>query len=133
MIDFRRGLHAPDGADRIQTRRQGAPGRADGNRPQVRKRFNLPFAVLNREHIVLAGPRIDPVARRNHLVTGERRDDVSDNFLLIESQFAGPGAIDVEFQRRVVHILRYIDVGHAGDALYFRSQFHGCFVRPLQI
>ena len=53
------------------------------------------FGVLHGQHVVVAAPRIDPVAWRDHRVRGERRDDVVDDLLLVRPQFAGLLAVDV--------------------------------------
>ena len=57
---------------------------------------DLVLGVLHGQHVVVAALRIDPVARRDHLVRGQRGDDVVDHLALIEPELAGALAVDVE-------------------------------------
>ncbi len=70
-------------------------------------------AVLHRQEVVVAGLIIHPVVRRDHRVRIQRGDDVVDNVLLRQAQFARVHAIDIQTNRWIVHVLRNIDLAHA--------------------
>jgi hypothetical protein len=107
-------LNAGDVADGVQAGGCGAAGPAQRNGAQIVQVLHLALGILHGQHIVVAALGIDPVAGRDHAVGGERGDDVVHHFALIQAQLAGAGAIDIEAQRRVVDVLRRVDVGHAG-------------------
>ena len=88
------------------------------NRLQVVERLDLPFLVHHRQKIVVAAVRIDPDARRNHLVGGEGRDDVRHGLLLRQAQFARAGPVNRDSQRWVIEVLRNIYVRHAAALPY---------------
>ena len=58
------------------------------------------FGVLHRDHVVVAGFRIDPVTGRNHAVGGERGDHIVDHLLGREPDQAGALAVDVQLAGR---------------------------------
>ena len=112
VIDFGGRLDAVDAGDRVETRADcGRPAAAQRNGAQVGDAAHLVLGVLHGEHVVVAVAGIDPVAGRDHLVRGERGDDVADDFALVEAELAGAGAVDIELERGIVEVLRDVDVG----------------------
>ena len=70
---------------------------------------NLPIGILNGEHVIVAGLRINPIARRDNAVRGKSRDYVVDDILGRQSNQAGSLAVDVHFKPWVLQILRNED------------------------
>ena len=91
------------------------PGAAQRNRAEVGQALDLLLGVLNGQKVVRCPLRIDPVARRDHLVRGQRRDDVGDDFAFAEAQLRGARPVDIEPQSGIVEILRDVDVADAGQ------------------
>ena len=89
---------------------------AQRDRPEIGQGLDLALRILHGQHVVVAGLRIDPEAGRDHLIGGQRGDDVVDHFALVEAQLAGAHAVDIELQRRIVDVLRNEDVRHARNA-----------------
>ena len=87
--------------------------RAQRHRRQVGKIFDEVFGILDREQIIVAGLGINPIARRDHPVGSQRGDDVVHDFLCVQAKFAGALAVNVHFQRRIIHVLRH---QHVADA-----------------
>ena len=77
--------------------------------------MDLRLRILHGEHIVVAILGIDPIARRDHRVRGQRGDEVAHYFLLGEAELARSHAIDVQLQRGIIDVLRDIGIAHAGD------------------
>ena len=101
-------------------------GSLERDRRQVRQRGDLVLRILDRQHVVVAGLRIDPVAGRDHAVRGERGDDVVDHFLLIQAELAGAGPVDVQSERWVVQVLRNVGIR---DSAY-RADLRGKLLAP---
>ena len=72
------------------------------------------LGVLHAQEVVVAGLIIHPIIRRDHDVRIQRGDDVVDDVLLRKPQFPGMHAIDVQADGWIVHVLRNIDLAHAG-------------------
>ena len=62
------------------------------------------LGVLDGQEVVVAALRIDPDRRRDHLVRGERRDDVGDHVALAQPEPRRLHAIDVDVERRVARL-----------------------------
>ena len=92
-----------------------SPGAVQRNGPQIEQALNLLFGILHVQEVVVVVPRIDPDIRRDHLVRGERGDDVLDDFLFAQPELAGARAVDVELQRGIVEILRNVGIRNAAD------------------
>src|SRR5262249_12320964 len=131
VIHLGRRFHSFYGTDRIEARGHRICRASDGNRSQISKRLDLTFGVLHRQHVILTGLGIHPVARGNHLVTRQSSDDVTDNLLLVQPKLARSCAIDVELERWVVDILWDVDVGNARDTLDLRCEGGCSLMRPL--
>src|ERR1700733_6438698 len=74
--------------------------------------------VLHRDHVVVAGLGIDPVARRYLAVRGHGSDDIVDDVLCRKADQAGPLTIDVECNTGILKVLRDIEIAHVGHSLY---------------
>ena len=117
MIDFGRRLkvhqlhHGVERGGKFQIRR------AQRDLLQIDQVVNGRIAVLvvlHAQEIVVAGLIVHPVIRRDHDVGIQRRDHVVDHVFLRKPQFAGVHAIDIHADGRVVHVLRNVDLAHAG-------------------
>ena len=71
--------------------------------------------ILDGQEIIVAALAVDPIVRRDHGVRIERGDHVIDDFFLGQSQFGGMHAVDIQAQAGIVHILRNVDLAHAGQ------------------
>ena len=80
---------------------------------------------MDGQKVVVAGARIDPVAGRDHLVRGQRGDDIVHHFLLAEAQLAGANPVNLEPQGRVIDILRNVDLAHARQVADLTRQIGG--------
>ena len=70
---------------------------------------NLSIGILNGEHVIVAGLRINPIARRDNAVRSKSRNHVVDNILGASTQsswrargrcpFQAPGTSDLAGQR----------------------------------
>ena len=83
---------------------------------QVVDRRRAVLVVLHRQEVVVAGLVVHPVIRRDHGVGVQRGDDVVHDLLLAQAQFRGVNPVDVEAQRRIVHVLRNVDFADARQA-----------------
>src|SRR5262249_59236129 len=106
---------------------------AQGDGLQIGEIFYLRLRVLNGQHIIIAGLRIDPEAGRDHLVRSEGRDHVVDHLPLVKSELARPDAVHVELQSRVVDILRYKHVGYAFNLADAGGKLQGGVISLLHI
>ena len=68
---------------------------AQGYRLQVCQALDLVLRILNRQHVVETGFRVDPIARGDHGVRGQGGDDVVHHFPLIKPHLAGARPIHV--------------------------------------
>ncbi len=80
---------------------------------QVVNRRRTVLVVLDRQKVVVARLVIHPVVGRNHSVGVQSGDHVVDDLALIESKLGRMDAVDVQTQRRTVHILGNVDVADA--------------------
>src|ERR1700683_5205411 len=67
--------------------------------------FDLLVGVLHRQHVVIAGVWIDPIARRYDTVRCERCDDVVHYILRRKTNQARALTVDVELDARVSKVL----------------------------
>ena len=133
VIHFGGRFEARDVADHVEARRALQSGAVQRNGAQIEQALNLLLGILNVQEIVVVVLRIDPDIRRDHLIRSERGDDVLDDFLFAQSQFAGARAIDVELQRGIVEILRNVDIGDAVDLPDLTGKVERGLVAGLQI
>src|ERR1017187_10504047 len=125
--------NAGDVADSVEAGGCRSAGPTQGDGAQIGQVLHLALGILHGQHIVVAALGIDPVAGRDHTVGGEGGDDVVYYFALIQPQFAGSGAVDIEAQRGVVDVLRSVDVSHAGNFANPRGKFDREIVRFLHV
>ena len=116
VIDFGRRRDRRHLRDRVEQRRILLVLAVQRDAAQVEQVADAVFRILDREHVVVAAARIHPEARGDHLIRRERRDHVVHDLALVEAEIGGALAIDVEPQRRVVDVLRDVDVADAGQA-----------------
>ncbi len=98
---------------------------AQGNLLQIDEVVNGRLAVLvilDRQEIVVTGLMIHPVVGRDHGVRIQRGNDVVDDLLLAQPQFRGVDAIDFQPDRRIVHILRNVNLADSGKLANARRQ-----------
>ncbi len=94
---------------------------------------HLIFGILDGDEIIVSAFRVHPIARGDHGVGGEGGDDVIHNFLGGEAEFTRTFAIDVHFERGIIHILGNVDIRHARKRLEFSCQVERDAVGRLQI
>src|ERR1017187_6103342 len=133
VIHFSGRLNAGDVANGVEAGGCRSAGPTQGDGAQIVQVLHLALGILRGQHIVVAALGIDPVAGRDHTVGGEGGDDVIHYFALIQPQFAGSGAVDIEAQRGVVDVLRSVDVSHAGNFANPRGKFDREIVRFLHV
>ena len=129
MIHFGRRRRCADGADGVEPRRQSADfAPRNGMDDEVGQVFDGIFGILHGQQIIVAAFRIHPVARRDHLVGSQRGDDVADDFLFIQTKFAGAQAVHVQLQRGIINVLRH---QHVADARQRSRTFRAISSRDL--
>src|SRR5437588_3680662 len=110
MIHFGRGFDWVYIGDSIQVGRVSSVGRTNRNLPQVIQRTDLVLGILHREQVIVPTLGINPVTRSNHLVGSQSCNNVIYDLLLAEADQAGSLAINIDAQRRVIDVLRYLQV-----------------------
>src|SRR5271154_7016220 len=95
--------------------------------------LNFLFFVLDGEHVIVSRFRIDPETWRNHAVGSERGDHVVHHFFGRKSRHAGSFAIDIEFESRIVEILRNQNAADAAQLAHLRGNIARQVVTALQI
>src|SRR5262249_5647929 len=133
VIHFRGRFHSFYRTDCIKARGHRISRASHGNSSQISKRLDLTLGVLDGQHVILPRLWIYPVARRNHLVTCESGNDITDTLLLVQPKLARPRAIDIELECWVVDVLWDVDVGNARDTLDLRCESGSSLMRPLRI
>ena len=128
---------------RLECGRYGrrSPGASAASRCAARKRhgaevgqvFHDVFRILDGEQIIVAALGIDPIARRDHPVGGQRGDEAVHHFLCAQAQFAGALAVNVNLQRRIIHVLRHQHVADARQGARLLGDLGGDVVRRLHI
>ncbi len=92
---------------------RGRIGAAQRDGRQVGKVFYEAFRILDGEEIIVATFRVNPIARRNHLVGSQRRDDVANNFFFVQAELGSAQPVNVQLQCWIIHVLRH---EHIADA-----------------
>ena len=77
--------------------------------------------------------RIYPITGRNHAVGGQRRNQAVHQFLGGQAQFAGAFAVDVDFQGRIIHVLRHQNIADARQHARLLGDLGGDFMRRLHV
>ncbi len=132
MIHLGWGLDVPQRAHRIELRRPLRQTSAQRNGRQVGEAANEVLRVLHGEQVIVAALGIHPIARSDYLVRCQRRDDVAHHLFLVQPKLAGPYAVDIELERRVVDVLRDEHVTHIGQAVCPARQLGGDAVGRLE-
>ena len=88
-------------------------------------RLDLIFGILHGEHVGIPAFRIDPVVWRDHAVGSERGDDVVDDLFLRKAEQSGLFAVDVQFQSRIIDVLRNEDVADGFQRAHRLGNFRG--------
>ena len=91
------------------------------------------FGVLDGEEVVVAAFGVHPVAGRDHHVRSQGGDDVAHHLLFAQPQFAGAEPVNVQLQRRVIHVLRHQHVAHPRQGARLPGDFDGRLMFLLQI
>src|ERR1700733_3590329 len=81
MIDFGGSVDGLDGCDRFEWSSHLAVGRSQRDLLEVVEGLNLSLRILDREHVVVPGLRINPVTRSDHAIRRHGCDDAIDNRL----------------------------------------------------
>src|SRR5208337_1149189 len=113
VVHFRGGFEVRHLDHLVEIRRLFRGRRTDGNTFQGEHTVDIAFRILDGEEVVVASTRVDPVARCDHLVGGQRGDDVVHDFLLVEAQFPCTYPVDLELKGRVIDVLWNVDIAHA--------------------
>ena len=133
VVHFGRGLDHAHVRDLIQIGRKFQIEAAQRHGLQILDGVQLIFRILHGYEIVVAAVRVDPVAGGDHGVRSQRGDQVVDDFLRIQAQFAGPGAIHIHLQRGIIHILRNVDVRNSGNRAELPRQILRDAIVALQV
>src|SRR5689334_16574107 len=119
--------------DAVEEGRLGAFYAAQRNLLEVGDGFDGIFGILHGQHVGIAALGIDPIIRSNHAVGSERGDDIVHDFLLGEAQEAGFFAVHVEFERRVIDVLRNEHVIHIFELAHGLGEVRGGVVNLVEI
>ena len=104
--------------DRIQPRRLLEVRRPQRHRAEVGEVFTGFSGYCTVKQIVIPGLRIDPITWRDHAVGGQRGNQAVHDFLGAQAQFAGALAINVQFEGRIIHVLRHEHVADSGQGAH---------------
>ena len=133
MVHFRGRLNLSHIGHLAKECRHFEIGRTQRHSLQVVDGLHLIFRVLHGDEIIVAIFGVNPVAGRDHDVRSERGDYVVHDFFGAEAELAGALAIDGQLQRRIIHVLRDINVRYARYLLDLARQILGDGVAGFQI
>ena len=105
-----------DVGDHVEACGIGLARTAQGNALEIGMDFDRPFRILNGQQVIVARFRINPIARRDHAVGGERADDVVDDFLLGRPSSLARTRSMLSANGGRGDVLRNHHVAHAGQA-----------------
>ena len=133
MVHLRGRRNAGDADDRIQAGGLFEVRRPEGQAAQIGEALHVALTILDGQEVIVAALGINPVARGNHAVGGQRRDQAVRDLLGAQPQLAGALAVNLDLQGRVIHILRYQHVAHPGQGAHLPGDLAGDVVQGPQV
>ena len=97
------------------------------------KFFMKPSGILNGEEIIVAAFRVNPIARRNHLVGSQRGYDIANDFFFVQAKLGGAQPVNVQLQCRIINVLRHQHVADARQRLGFLRDVRRDFVGAVHV
>jgi len=133
MVHLGGGQDVGDVNHRIQPRWFSEMGCAQRHRTEIGNVLHEVLGVLDGQQVIVARRGVDPVARGDHPVGSQRRNEAVHEFLGREAQFARALAVDVDLERRIIHVLGHQHVADAGQGAHLPGDFGGHLVVGLHI
>ena len=129
MVHLGRRRNAGDADDRIQAGGLFEVRRPEGHAAKIGQILHVALPILDGQQVIVPALGINPIARGNHAVGGQRRDQAVGDLLGAEPQLAGALAINVNLQSRVIHILRDQHVADPGQGAHLAGDLAGDVVQ----